>query len=62
MSEAGLRILAHGEKKKVFVLEDGGIVDFDLGNYERFLDVKLHSDCSTPPPPPPPQAPFPQFE
>jgi CTP synthase len=28
----------HGE---VFVLEDGGEVDQDLGNYERFLDVKL---------------------
>src|SRR5512136_604708 len=28
----------HGE---VFVLEDGGEVDLDLGNYERFLDVDL---------------------
>ncbi|GMI73330.1 CTP synthase 1 [Hibiscus trionum] len=28
----------HGE---VFVLDDGGEVDLDLGNYERFLDVKL---------------------
>lgn len=28
----------HGE---VFVLEDGGEVDLDLGNYERFLDVEL---------------------
>lgn len=31
----------HGE---VFVLDDGGEVDLDLGNYERFLDVTLHSD------------------
>ena len=28
----------HGE---VFVLDDGGEVDLDLGNYERFLDVCL---------------------
>ncbi len=28
----------HGE---VFVLDDGGEVDLDLGNYERFLDVSL---------------------
>lgn len=28
----------HGE---VFVLADGGEADLDLGNYERFLDVKL---------------------
>jgi len=28
----------HGE---VFVLDDGGEVDLDLGNYERFLGVKL---------------------
>lgn len=31
----------HGE---VFVLKDGGEVDLDLGNYERFLDVHLSSD------------------
>nr|CAG4641619.1 EOG090X04HX [Eurycercus lamellatus] len=31
----------HGE---VFVLNDGGEVDLDLGNYERFLDVTLHKD------------------
>ncbi len=30
--------LQHGE---VFVLSDGGEVDLDLGNYERFLDVEL---------------------
>ncbi|RUS19933.1 CTP synthase, partial [Endogone sp. FLAS-F59071] len=30
--------LDHGE---VFVLNDGGEVDLDLGNYERFLDVVL---------------------
>lgn len=31
----------HGE---CFVLNDGGEVDLDLGNYERFLDVTLTSD------------------
>ncbi|KAM3412966.1 hypothetical protein ACQJBY_004241 [Aegilops geniculata] len=31
----------HGE---VFVLDDGGEVDLDLGNYERFLDIKLTRD------------------
>jgi len=31
----------HGE---VFVLDDGGEVDLDLGNYERFLDVNLSSE------------------
>ncbi|CAN8076065.1 unnamed protein product [Agarophyton chilense] len=31
----------HGE---VFVLNDGGEVDLDLGNYERFLDVTLSRD------------------
>lgn len=28
----------HGE---VFVLDDGGEVDLDLGNYERYLNIKL---------------------
>ena len=31
----------HGE---VYVLDDGGEVDLDLGNYERFLDISLSSD------------------
>src|SRR5687768_14010495 len=31
----------HGE---VFVLDDGGEVDLDLGNYERFLNICLHRD------------------
>lgn len=31
----------HGE---VFVLDDGGEVDLDLGHYERFLDVSLTRD------------------
>jgi len=31
----------HGE---VYVLDDGGEVDLDLGNYERFLDISLESD------------------
>ena len=29
---------------EVFVLDDGGEVDLDLGNYERFLDVTLSRD------------------
>ncbi|CAG8501427.1 10733_t:CDS:10 [Acaulospora colombiana] len=33
--------IEHGE---VFVLDDGGEVDLDLGNYERFLDVTLTRD------------------
>lgn len=28
----------------MFVLDDGGEVDLDLGNYERFLDIVLHKD------------------
>lgn len=31
----------HGE---VFVLNDGGEADLDLGNYERYLDVTLRRD------------------
>src|ERR1043165_2398066 len=31
----------HGE---VFVLDDGGEVDQDLGNYERFLDLPMGRD------------------
>jgi hypothetical protein len=31
----------HGE---VFVLEDGGETDLDLGNYERFMDIQLTKD------------------
>ena len=38
-SDAGtMSPFEHGE---VFVLDDGGEVDLDLGNYERFLDVCL---------------------
>ncbi|MFA6804775.1 MAG: CTP synthase (glutamine hydrolyzing) [Candidatus Methanomethylophilaceae archaeon] len=33
----------HGE---VYVLNDGGEVDLDLGNYERFMDLELGSDHS----------------
>lgn len=29
---------------EVFVLDDGGEVDLDLGNYERFMDIQLHRD------------------
>lgn len=33
----------HGE---VFVLDDGGETDLDLGNYERFLSVCLTKDSN----------------
>jgi CTP synthase len=33
----------HGE---VYVLDDGTETDLDLGNYERFLDVKLQKEHS----------------
>merc|ERR1719450_794830 len=33
--------IEHGE---VFVLDDGGEGDLDLGNYERFLNIKLTSE------------------
>eukprot|EP01038_Epipyxis_sp_PR26KG_P012146 gene12146-16263_t len=33
----------HGE---VFVLDDGGETDLDLGNYERFMDVSLTNDSN----------------
>lgn len=33
----------HGE---VFILDDGGETDLDLGHYERFIDTPLISDCS----------------
>lgn len=41
-SDAGtMSPFEHGE---VFVLDDGGEVDLDLGNYERFLDITLSRD------------------
>lgn len=41
-SDAGtMSPFEHGE---VFVLDDGGEVDLDLGNYERFLDITLNRD------------------
>jgi len=41
-SDAGtMSPFEHGE---VFVLDDGGEVDLDLGNYERFLDLNLGRD------------------
>jgi len=33
-----------GQHGEVFVLSDGGEVDLDLGNYERFLDIDLSAD------------------
>jgi CTP synthase len=41
-SDAGtMSPFEHGE---VFVLDDGGEADLDLGNYERFCDLNLFSD------------------
>lgn len=40
--DAGL--MAPKEHGEVFVLDDGGEVDLDLGNYERFLNVTLTYD------------------
>ncbi len=41
-SDAGtMSPFEHGE---VFVLDDGGEADLDLGNYERFLDITLGRD------------------
>ena len=34
----------HGE---VYVTEDGGETDLDLGHYERFIDVNLHRESNT---------------
>ena len=33
----------HGE---VFVTDDGGETDLDLGHYERFTDAPLNRDCN----------------
>ncbi|MDZ4063782.1 MAG: CTP synthase, partial [Coriobacteriia bacterium] len=33
----------HGE---VFVTDDGGETDLDLGHYERFIDESLSRDCN----------------
>ncbi|XP_052736829.1 uncharacterized protein LOC128197942 isoform X1 [Vigna angularis] len=32
------------EHAEVFVLDDSGELELDLGNYERFLDIKLTGD------------------
>ena len=34
----------HGE---VFVTEDGGEADLDLGHYERFVDINVSKSCNT---------------
>ncbi len=39
--DSALNIVIIGE---VYVLNDGGEVDLDLGNYERYLDVTLSRD------------------
>jgi CTP synthase len=36
----------HQDYALKFVVDDGGETDLDLGNYERFLDVKLSSDSN----------------
>ena len=33
------------------MLDDGGEVDLDLGNYERFLDIRLTKDNNLTKPP-----------
>ena len=40
-----------GEHGEVFVTEDGGETDLDLGHYERFID---ENPTATPTPPPAP--------
>ena len=35
-----------GEHGEVFVTEDGGETDLDLGHYERFIDENLHRDSN----------------
>ncbi|URE08601.1 CTP synthase [Musa troglodytarum] len=42
LKACGLRVTAI--KIEVFVLDDGGEVNLDLGNYERFLNIKLTRD------------------
>jgi CTP synthase len=37
-------VLSPYEHGEVFVLDDGGECDLDLGNYERFSDVTLTRD------------------
>ena len=36
--------MSPGEHGEVFVTEDGGETDLDIGNYERFLGIKLGKD------------------
>jgi CTP synthase len=38
-----------GEHGEVFVTDDGGETDLDLGHYERFIDENSPR-CPTPPP------------
>ena len=40
----GNSVLNIAIKGEVYVLNDGGEVDLDLGNYERYLDVTLSRD------------------
>lgn len=40
----GCSALKHTLVGEVYVLNDGGEVDLDLGNYERYLDVTLSRD------------------
>lgn len=40
----GAEITDAGAPGEVYVLNDGGEVDLDLGNYERYLDVTLSRD------------------
>ena len=38
------RVFDSSEIGEVYVLNDGGEVDLDLGNYERYLNVTLSRD------------------
>ena len=42
--ESGCREIDAVLAGEVYVLNDGGEVDLDLGNYERYLDVTLSRD------------------
>jgi CTP synthase len=44
LKSRGLKVtIQHGE---VFVTDDGGETDLDLGHYERFIDESLSRDCN----------------
>jgi len=42
--DAAVRLVFRHKHGEVFVLDDGGEVDLDLGNYERFIGITLTKD------------------